>query len=355
MLGHGAVEDSLRTGLAGLDVDARFATLGPLRGWAKLAVRSVPLLEELDLDLQRLRWHAAQAVRARRTLLRELARDTPDVVHVHSHSIALGFADAMAKHPFLLSLDATIEIWESMGTWRPMRRHSRARLRPSLLLERRILGRAATVLAWTEWARREVERACPSARVVVHSPGIDLVRFRPSERRPRQARRVLFVGGRFVQKGGLDLLAALEPSLGADVELDVVTPAGVAERPGVRVHRLGRGDPRLIDLFQQADVFCLPTHADTFGLVLTEAMACGTPVVSTAVGGIPEVLDGGRAGILVEPRDRSALRSALGRLLADEALRAELAARGRARCEERYDARRQAVRLLELMRAAASR
>lgn len=315
----------------------------------------MPVVGDLDLDLQRLRWHAVQSLRARRALRRELASREPEVVYVHSHSIALGLSDLMRERPFVLSVDATIESWESMGVWRPMRRYSRALLAPSLLLERGILARAAMVLAWTEWARREVERVSTRARVVVHSPGIDIERFRPAERRPREALRALFVGGRFAQKGGHDLLAALEPWLGAGVELDVVTAATLPRRPGVRVHRLGHLDPRLVDLFQQADIFCLPTHADTFGHVLTEAMACGTPVLSTAVGGIPEVLDDGHAGVLVEPRDRSALRAALERLLGDDALRAELGRRGRARCEERYDVRRQTMMLVELMRELVRR
>ena len=133
-----------------------------------------------------------------------------------------------------------------------------------------------------------------------------------------------------------------------------MTAASVPARPGVRVHRLGYGDPQLVDLFQQADVFCLPTHADTFGVVLAEAMGTATPVVSTTVGAIPEVLDGGKVGLLVEPRDRVGLQAALERLLGDEDLRRRLGERGRAWCEQRFDARKQAATLLDRMRAAVS-
>jgi len=66
-------------------------------------------------------------------------------------------------------------------------------------------------------------------------------------RRERARARVLFVGGRFAQKGGEDLLHALDGLLGEQVELDLVTPAEVAPRPGLRVHRLESADPELLE------------------------------------------------------------------------------------------------------------
>jgi glycosyltransferase involved in cell wall biosynthesis len=162
---------------------------------------------------------------------------------------------------------------------------------------------------------------------------------------------VLFVGGRFREKGGEDLLAALDGTLGRDVDVDLVTPASLPARPGVRTHRLDANDPQLIDLYQQADLLCLPTYGDTNPWVLLEAMACGCPVVSTRIGAIPELLDEGRAGVLVDHGDTRGLGEALRALLADGTRREELAARGRARCEERYDARRQFPVLAERLRS----
>ena len=123
--------------------------------------------------------------------------------------------------------------------------------------------------------------------VVEHHPGIYRARYAPAPRRERTLPRVLFGGARFAGKGGEDLLAALAPKLGESLELDLVTTAPVPERSGVRVHRLEPSNPRLIDLYQQTDLFCLPTYGDAAPWAVVEAMACGAPVVSTPVGGSP--------------------------------------------------------------------
>jgi len=72
---------------------------------------------------------------------------------------------------------------------------------------------------------------------------------------------------------------------------------------------------------EQAAVFVLASHAEPGGLVLPEARDCGCAIVATAVDGSPELLDGGRAGVLVPPHDVVALSSAIARLLDDPAER----------------------------------
>ena len=130
-----------------------------------------------------------------------------------------------------------------------------------------------------------------------------------------------------------------------------MTPAAVSERPGVRVHRLRPSDPELLDLQQQADLLCLPTYGDAAPWAVLEAMACGTPVLATRVGGIPDMLEEGRAGALVPARRRGGAGEALRALLGSPTLRAELAARARERCERAYDARLQFAELARLLGA----
>ncbi len=355
VLGHNQLMTALRAGLAGFpDVEARFAGLSPMPRLSNaIATRRIEPLNRANLDLASLRWHIVQSLRARRELERELALWRPDVVYVYTPAVALAMGSTMRRLPVVLALDTTVRDWWSMPAWRRSERYAAAMIAPSCALERRILNRAALVLARTEWVVRGVEAEAPGARVAEHHPGIDLERYRPAAHRERSCRRLLFVGGRFREKGGEDLLAALDDRLGRDVELDIVTPEDVPVREGVRVHRLQPGDERLLDLQQQADVMCLPTYGDTNPWAILEAMACATPVVSTPVGGIPDLLDGGGCGVLVPHGDRAALRQALTGLLADDAARARLGEAARRRCESRYDARVQFPQLIRLLRSAA--
>jgi glycosyltransferase involved in cell wall biosynthesis len=355
IMGQGQLQEAILTGLPLTpDVQERFAGLHPMGRMARAAAtRPVQPLARAGLDFHTLRWHLVQSLRARRALSRELRAWPADVIHIHSQSVALAIPATMRALPVALSVDTTVRDWWSMPAWRPADDHAAIAIEPSCALERRAFQRARLTLAWTAWSRRAVERSAPGARVVEHHPGIDLDRYRPAPRRGRERPRVLFVGGRFAEKGGEDLLDALAGGLGEHVELDLVTPAQVPARPGVRVHRLEPSDPRLLELQQQADLFCLPTYGDAVPWAILEAMACGTPVLSTRVGGIPDLLDDGRAGALVKHGDRRGLREALERLLLEPQSRARLATQARARCEERYDARRQIPRLVEHLRELA--
>ena len=348
VLGHLRLHEALTEHAAGLELLA--VQLPPMPWPARLAVRTVPGLAALDADLQTVRWHAVQGVRLRRALA--AARTTPpQVVCVNTHTIGLFAQRALAATPTVLLADASVWQWHAMGIWRKVRRQSRALLAPSLRRERRALEAAHVTLASTAWAAEGLRAAAPGATIDVHHAGLDVERFRPAPRAPRDGLRVLFVGGRFVPKGGPALIDALAPRLGADLTLDVVTPDAVPARAGLRVHRLAGGSPELVALYQQADLVCLPTRGDAAPWVVLEAMACGTPVLATAVGGIPELV--GEGGRIVPEDDQPALERALAELLADAAQREALGAAARARAERHYDVRRQAPGMVAALRAAA--
>jgi glycosyltransferase involved in cell wall biosynthesis len=94
----------------------------------------------------------------------------------------------------------------------------------------------------------------------------------------------------------------------------------------------------------------IPTWREQFGRVLTEAMACGTPLIGSSCGAIPEVI--GDAGLIVPEEDHLALAGALDRLAGDGRLRERLSERALARTREHFDPRANLERLVDLFREA---
>jgi colanic acid/amylovoran biosynthesis glycosyltransferase len=108
---------------------------------------------------------------------------------------------------------------------------------------------------------------------------------------------------------------------------------------------------RLVGLYADADIFCLPSLAEGLPVVLMEAMAMGLPVVATRIMGIPELVTDRVCGLIVAPGRADMLASALGELLEDGELRRSLGSAGRERVMTDYDIRRSVSQLLELYRA----
>jgi glycosyltransferase involved in cell wall biosynthesis len=338
-------------------VDARFAGIGERGRAMRVALRPVPGLSPLDLDLYGLRFHLTESLRGLGVMREELRRAPADVIHLTTHTLGLLSGPIRRRAAVVLSVDVPIWEWGAMGHFRPPRPWRRAVLAGDLALERRAFERADLVLPWSAWARDAILRTAPRARTQVLHPGLDLARFSPGPPRPADGPvRLLFVGGRLEAKGGLDLIEAARPLLDdGRAELDVVTPEEVPPTPGVRVHRLGSGDDELIGLYQRADVFCLPSWGDASPFVVLEAMACGAAVLGSAVGAVPEMLEDGAAGVVAAPRDLPGLRAALEGLVNDPARRRALAERGLAVVRERYDARTQTAALVAALREVVAR
>lgn len=355
MQGAASLDASLQVGLGTQPgIELTFLSAPPSRLPQKLLARPWWPLSEIDLDWHTARWHAVEAAKARGAVLERIRSEgRPDALLVNSHVVAFRLHDVMAEVPTFLHVDVGVQAWNDMAIWRAKRRHSEWTLRPSLRAEASTLAAATHVLVWTQWAEAQVRSVAPSARTMVWHPGLDTSRYAPAERRLAARPSVLFIGGRFEQKGGNRLLAALGPSLGKEIDLHVVTPAKVEPRPGLTVHRLGRSDPVLLDLLQQSTVLALPTSGDANPWVLLEAMACGTPVVASTVGAIPEMLEHGRSGVLCPADDVSLLRERILDLIGDPVGRKALGARGRARVLAHYDAVTNGARLAELLRPSA--
>ena len=180
--------------------------------------------------------------------------------------------------------------------------------------------------------------------------GIDCELFRPlgpDERRPEGPPRILFVG-RFDPRNALDVLldaAALLRDRGHDFVIDVVGDGptrSVYERQARRLDLWDRitWHGLVIDgrdrLYREATVFACPCTLASFGVVLLEAMASGTPIVACDNIGFRQVIRDSAPGRFVPPRDATALAEGIEELLADPARRADWAVRGREAAVTRY-------------------
>jgi glycogen(starch) synthase len=116
-----------------------------------------------------------------------------------------------------------------------------------------------------------------------------------------------------------------------------------------RIRFTGRLPTEEVDRqLQGADLFVAPSLYESFGLIFLEAMRWGTPVIGTRAGGIPEVVEDGKSGLLVPPNDARALTSALVILLQNADLRRRIGEAGRSRVESMFSDRIMAARVASL-------
>lgn len=233
----------------------------------------------------------------------------------------------------------------------------------------RLVGRAVDVFVVVSRPALDVVRKTGTARVERIENGIDFASIAtgPKETRPI----VTFVGTVCERKGVLDLCRALV-TLDAgnhlsDVKVQIIGDAeqegpGEFERmkaafdaAGLAQVELPGALPRkeVLQRLARSQVFCLPSYWEGFPLSVLEAMAAETAVVASGVGDVPEMLDQGKAGVLVEPRDPAGLATALRELLEDRERISALGRAARARVEERYDQRVMARRLLRIYQELA--
>jgi glycosyltransferase involved in cell wall biosynthesis len=349
-LGHARVRHSLELEPFPDGVHFDFEEIRPFSRLEQLAVR--PYRAPWGHGYRQLRWHLLRSLLARRVVQARVRAKRPDAILV-TEQITFLMGSIQRRFPTAISLDSTTYDWQLILEGLPLEGFAPRELRRLRSMNRKALERAAVCVCWTDFVARGVRRLAPTARTVVLHPGLDLEAFQPAPRAADRAEvRMLFVGGNWKRKGGADLVAALKPRLGDSVRLDVVTEHPVPQQPGVFVHRAAPASVEIRRLFAEADVLCLPSHADLVPWVVLEALASGLAIVASDVGSIPELV--GDAGLTVPPGDVRELRLALETVAADEALRRRMGEAGRRQAELRYDARRNTPKLFSLLEEIAS-
>lgn len=261
---------------------------------------------------------------------------------------------ALQKKPYIVATDITPRQYDAMGAryghhpdrFAPLREY---KYRTNVKLFRN----AARILPWSHWTRESLVRdyGADEKCIEVIPPGVDTTRWAPlPTREPHTPLRILFVGGDIRRKGGATLLEAYQRLPNELAELWLVTRTPAPEGKGLcPFHGLRPNQPELVALYQQCDVFVLPTEAEAFGIAAIEASAAGLPMITTNVGGLTDVVANGTTGFLIEPGNANALYEKLWLLLNEPTLRERMGAAARARALSKFDARRNALRIVEIL------
>jgi glycosyltransferase involved in cell wall biosynthesis len=301
-------------------------------------------------------WSWRASAIARDALREELGRGPLDAVFMHTQVLSLLAVPIMRTVPTVVSLDATPRLFDREGD---AYGHGRMPEAVEMIKRRfnlRAFANAARLVTWCRWAAYSLvaDYGVPADKIDVIPPGVNLEIFRPSLL-PRKSGtvRVLFVGGDFDRKGGPDLLEAAR-GFGGGVHIDIVTGAeSVSVPPGVEatVHRgLKPHSEQLVQLYRSADIFALPSRGDCMPQAIAEALACGLPVVATAVGAIPEMVNDAVNGYLVRPHSPGALAAAIASLVNSPGQRYAMGQRSRKLALQDHDAARNNGRILGLMK-----
>jgi starch synthase len=282
-----------------------------------------------------------------------MARDPVDADVAHAHTWYADMAGLWIRTLHRIPLVVTLHSMEPLRPWKADQLGSGYLI--SSWIERTAVESADRVIAVSAKMREDILqhfKADPKKVEVIHN-GIDPGRFVRTEGREHlerlgvKAPYVLYVGRITDQKGIFHLLEAARQ---LPQGIQVVLCASAPDTPEIE-ERLRKAVPRhpnvkwiyemvplevVKQLYSHAAVFACPSVYEPFGLINLEAMACESPVVASAVGGIVEVVEDGTTGLLVPPARPDELARALRRVLDDPGMARAMGKAGRKRVEDKF-------------------
>lgn len=298
-------------------------------------------IEQQNLDFNRFRISAGFAYMARRLIDRKLSQADYSILHLHTQVMALLSVDLMKKLPTVVSIDLTA-VQASQEKTDP---NFRWTYNPNIMLEKKVYDAAAKIITISEFARKSVieDYKIDSKKVKTVHSSVKLEKFSSIDRANKATNKrynILFIGGDLQRKGGEDVLAVFLTTFSELAELHLVTYTPIeCEHPHVYIHpRIQAYSPEWLNLYEQADVFVMPTYGDAFATVFLEAMAAGLPVIASQLPQIYEVVSDGETGFLVPSGDRHELASKIRHLIENPTLGREMGAKGRKVAEQKFNA-----------------
>lgn len=303
--------------------------------------QQLPGADKADYDFHRFRTEWANSFFARRCLEKALKNYQPDVIHIHTQAIAYLAVPLFKKYPSVVSIDYTHALLAKEHPY-----PASITYQPIIAFEKKCFTHAAHIITWSERARNSVIRdyGISPNKVTAIPPPVPLEFFTtitPRTKNKNSLPRLLFVGNQFQRKGGEDVLNVFLESCANICELDIVSNSdlNLPVLPNLRVHRgIQPLSAEILELYQKADIFVMPTHEDCYPMVFIEAMGAGLPSIGTTVMGVPELVQNGVNGLTIAPGDRTALKQAIFKLVENPELRLSMGQAGKKIAQEKYDA-----------------
>ena len=276
------------------------------------------------------------------TLSKLLKKDKYDLINAHTpvpyYADIASYASKKNKVPFILTYHAG-----SLIKGKPV---IDTISKVYQILEKRMLKNATKIITVTDFVKEKYLRN-HKEKIVIISPGVDTHRFVPKDSTKKEG--LLFVGQ--LNEGhkwkGLKYLLDAMALLPKDIKLTVVGDGNLlsfyktyAESKKLNVEFKGKiSDNDLIVQLQISKILILPSYstAESFGMVLIEAMACGTPVIGSDIGGIPYVIKENETGLLVEPKNPKSIAKTIEKLYNDKQLWDKLKENGIKEVKEKYN------------------
>lgn len=215
-------------------------------------------------------------------------------------------------------------------------------------LEIKLFKRSDLITAVANSVAHELEEyGLNSKDVIVVGNGVDESLFVPSQNQTKE-RYILYTGRLSYRKGLFDfiecgmILCSKYPDIKfkltgkgplKDKLMSIVAESGYEDRFEFLGHV---NKSRLVELYQNATIYVLPSHYEGLPTTLLEAMSCGSPVVATAVSGTLDVIESGKNGILIPPKSPDKMSEAVSMLLNNEQMRKDLGTAARKRIEEKF-------------------
>jgi len=288
-----------------------------------------------------------------------------DAAYFFQHTICFGLVSFRNRVPYVIAMDNTPmfcaknELWYANPYFNPKTLGAKAKH----MMTRSVYKNAFHLLPISTKVRDSLidDYHVSPEKITVVPPGIDINRFSFIDRnilnRSDKPFNIVFTGADFIRKGGDILVSVASQPEFQDAQFTFITKSFCGpEMKNMVVHdNISTNSHHMVELLQDADIFVLPTRADTFSIASLEAMATGLPVITVAVGGISDIVKHGETGFLIPQGDIQSLVEHIRILRNDSRLRYLMGLKSRKRVERLFNSKLVSDTVVSILKKAAGR